>query len=146
MTYDYKSDVLAHKQLVKQYMDNFIDSLFFRAIHHDDSKLEEPESTMFVEWTPKLKLLDFGSDEYRQALSNMGDALKCHYDNNYHHPEHFENGINGMTLIDLLEMVCDWKAAAQAKQVPVNLEYLSNRFGISSQLVDIIFNTVEALE
>jgi hypothetical protein len=71
----------------------------------------------------------------------MGEALKHHYANNRHHPEHFENGINGMNLLDVIEMVCDWKAAADLKGVEPNLDYLAQRFGISDQLKNIIAAT-----
>lgn len=33
--------------------------------------------------------------------------LDHHYQNNDHHPEHFELGINGMNLLQLLEMLAD---------------------------------------
>ena len=38
-------------------------------------------------------------------------AIDHHYANNRHHPEHWPNGINDMTLMDLIEMLADWKAA-----------------------------------
>jgi hypothetical protein len=37
----------------------------------------------------------------------MAPALKHHYENNRHHPEHFKNNIDDMNLIDLIEMLCD---------------------------------------
>jgi hypothetical protein len=97
---------------------------------------------MFDTFTPKLKELIFGSDEYKAALVDMGEALKHHYANNRHHPEHYENGINGMTLIDVIEMVCDWMAAAQAKNTPIDIDYLVQRFGIIGPLFEIIVNTI----
>ena len=45
-------------------------------------KLKEPEKSMFDVWTPKLKEFKFGSEEYKQALDSMGEALKHHYENN----------------------------------------------------------------
>ena len=55
----------------------------------------------------------YESDEYKQVLKEIEEAVQHHYQVNRHHPEHFENGINGMNLIDLIEMVCDWVAASQ---------------------------------
>jgi hypothetical protein len=44
----------------------------------------------------------------------MGDGLKHHYSHNRHHPEFFgEDGVDGMTLVDLIEMLADWKAATE---------------------------------
>lgn len=113
-----------------------------RSKWHDKSKLEEPEKPVFDEFTPKLKELVFGSDEYKAALAGMGEGLKHHYQNNRHHPEHYENGVAGMTLVDLVEMVSDWMAAAQAKGTHIDLAYLAKRFSISDQLVSIIANTL----
>ena len=96
---------------------------------------------MFDIWTPELKRREFGGDEYKQALAEMGKGLKHHYENNRHHPEHYENGIEGMTIVDIIEMICDWMAAAETKGVPIDMDYLANRFNISNQLTKIIVNT-----
>jgi hypothetical protein len=75
-------------------------------------------------------------------------VLAHHYAANAHHPEHHVNGIAGMTLIDLVEMLCDWKAAGQRhangsieKSLAVNRE----RFAIGDQLQAILVNTVRAM-
>ena len=74
----------------------------------------------------------------------MGDALKHHYEVNSHHPEHYDNGVAGMSLLDVMEMFCDWRAAAQRhsdgtfkKSLVINQE----RFAISDQLASIFENT-----
>jgi hypothetical protein len=142
MGYDCRSDVEEHKKKVSYWLTNFIHILTSRSVHHDESKLESFERSVFNEWTPNLKTVEFGSQAYKEALEGMGVGLKHHYENNRHHPEHYENGINGMTLMDLVEMVADWMAAAGAKNQQVNLDYLAERFGISDQLVEIIANTL----
>jgi hypothetical protein len=44
----------------------------------------------------------------------MGDGLKHHYAHNRHHPEFFgEDGVDGMSLVDVIEMLADWKAATE---------------------------------
>ena len=53
---------------------------------------------------PKLRELTFGSDEYKVALVGMGEGVKRHYAANRHYPEHYENGVNDMTLADIVEM------------------------------------------
>ena len=42
-------------------------------------------------------------------LKEMKPALNHHYVNNLHHPEHFQ-AVDSMTLIDIVEMLCDWTA------------------------------------
>ena len=103
--YDSREDTLKHKAQVKKYIESMIVELKERAITHDDSKLQEPEKSIFDEYTPKLSSTTYGSDEYKQYLKEMQVALDHHYLHNRHHIEHFEDGIQGMTLIDLCENV-----------------------------------------
>jgi hypothetical protein len=141
MTYDCTEDVMKHKGKVEYWLRRFWTQLENRAPIHDDSKLKDPtEKTMFDYWTPELKQRTFGTDYYKDALDGMGEGLKLHYEANRHHPEHFENGVNDMTLIDVIEMVADWMAAAEAKNVHIDLDHAAERFGLSEQLVKIIAN------
>jgi len=144
--YDCTNDVTSHVRIVKRYLDKTVLWLVDRSVVHDASKLQEPEKTVFDEFTPKLKELTFGSAEYKAALAGMGEGLKHHYENNRHHPEHFESGVNGMTLVDLIEMVCDWRGAAFLKGETVNLDYLADRFGLSEQMKSVIANTLEEFD
>ena len=53
--------------------------------------------------------------------------------------------INGMTLFDLIEMLCDWVAAGQRHDdgdIKKSLEINQERFNISPQLQQILENTV----
>ncbi|MBI5954360.1 MAG: hypothetical protein HY865_22110 [Chloroflexi bacterium] len=116
-----------------------------RITHHDASKLQEPEKSMYDKFTPMLRSLTYGSDEYKATLKEMGAALDHHYRVNSHHPEHYPNGINGMSLIDLIEMLADWKAASLRHadgNILKSLEVNRVRFGMSDQLFEIFKNTV----
>lgn len=140
-TYDCTEDVMKHKGKVEYWLRRFWTLLEGRAEYHDDSKLKDPrEKALFDYWTPELRRLTFGSDEYKLALDGMGEGVKLHYKANRHHPEHFENGVDDMTLIDVVEMVADWMAAAEAKNTHVDLDRAAKRFGLSEQLVKIIAN------
>lgn len=120
-----------------------------RMFSHDRSKLETPEMEMFEQFIDRLAGMTYGSDEYNQCLEEMKKtALGHHYEHNRHHPEHYPNGINGMNLIDVLEMVCDWKAAGQRHSdgsMSRSLEINTQRFNLSPQLVQIIENTIPLL-
>ena len=127
----------------------FITHLLNRAEHHDDSKLVEPELKYFAEHTHRLAGLTFGTEEYKQSLKDIQPALKHHYAHNRHHPEHFKNGVNGMNLIDLCEMLCDWRASADRQDdgnVRQSLSVCADRFGLSPQLVEILENTLELID
>jgi hypothetical protein len=145
-----REDTEEHIYKVARYLFKMIDLLRGRAAGHDASKLEEPELSMFAYYGPKLKEMTFGSDEYKAALAEMKEqALDHHYARNSHHPEHTDRGIEGMNLIDVLEMLCDWKAATlRMKDGDLNksIDYNVSRFGIDPQLEAILRNTVELFE
>ena len=145
--YDCTLDILEHRTKVAVLIYKLVDELKKRAIHHDESKLSDPvEKEIFDLWTPELRKAPFGSEEYKVCLEAMGEGLQRHYRANSHHPEHWTNGIRGMSLIDILEMVCDWKAAAERSGKPVDLDQVTKRFKIDPQLLQIIYNTLKDME
>lgn len=144
MTYDSRPDTGAHSYRVEELLQPLIRELSARSSSHDFSKLKSPEVEIFDEFTPKLKHSTYGSEEYKGFLESMGEALKHHYEVNRHHPEHFENGINDMTLIDLVEMLADWKAATERHEdgsLIKSLDIQRDRFGIDDQLMGVLYNT-----
>ena len=144
-----KKDTVEHINNVKAFMSIMAIEVLKRSNDHDKSKLEEPEIGIFTEYTPKLKNSTYGSEEYKGFLQGMGEALNHHYSINRHHPEHFENGIKDMTLIDLIEMLCDWKAATMRHadgNIVKSIEINQKRFGYSDELKSILLNTIRAIE
>ena len=68
-----------------------------------------------------------------------------HYAVNSHHPEHYENGINDMDLVDLIELTCDWIASSKRHadgNIYRSISLNKDRFGMSDQLCKILENTV----
>lgn len=129
-------------------LEQICEAMKVRAAKHDASKLESPEREMYDEFTPRLRALTYGSSKYKQSLKEMGKALAHHYRSNVHHPEHYENGIEGMSLLDLLEMLADWTAAVQRHadgDLMESLKINKGRFGMSDQLARIFVNTVKEM-
>lgn len=149
MTYDSRAETLAHSRRVGELIVQLVEQLLYRATHHDLSKTEPPELDIFNEYTPKLKDVTYGSDEYKGYLAAMGPALAHHYAHNSHHPEHHRNGVSDMTLVDLIEMLADWKAATERHtdgSLRHSLTIQQTRFNISDQLMSILTRTAtEAL-
>lgn len=144
--YDSKEDTLKHIRMVQGFLAEISYEIGKRAGSHDKSKLEPPEKEYFDKFTPLLSGVTYGSDEYRNMLKEMKPAIEHHQANNRHHPEHFDNGINGMNLIDIIEMFCDFKAASLRhddgdirKSIAINGE----RHFIDEQLLKIFYNTVQ---
>jgi hypothetical protein len=122
--------------------------LWTRGWYHDFSKRESPEKETFDEVMPKLKALTYGSDEYRATLREMKAGIDHHYAHNSHHPEHWPLGVSDMSLLDIVEMFCDWKAASERHadgNFADSLEINKQRFAISDQLARIFENTREEL-
>ncbi len=147
--YDSKEDTLTHISRVRLLLYYCVEKITARGAYHDQSKLEQPEKTIFDEYTPKLATSTYGGDEYKGFLAEMKVALDHHYAANRHHPEHHTDAIDGMNLIDLIEMLCDWKAATERHNngdIRKSLEINKERFGISDQLLSILKNTVDELK
>lgn len=146
--YDSKADTLLHIKRVSQLLTESASELIKRANIHDDSKLKSPEKEYFDKYTPLLKGSTYGSDEYKEFLVQLKVGLDHHYSNNSHHPEHYQNGINGMDLFDLIEMYVDWVAASERHSdgcIYKSIEINESRFKMNKQIVDIFNNTSNKL-
>ena len=148
MKYDSTVDTLKHIKRVSELLTQASTELIKRANVHDNSKLVSPEKELFDEYTPKLAGCTYGSEEYKQFLAELNVALDHHYAENSHHPEHYENGISGFDLFDLIEMFFDWKAATERhndgdiyKSITLN----QKRFGYDAILHSIFTNTAKRL-
>ena len=156
MSYDSRPETQEHIDRVRYFLGLASDNLWNRAKAHDASKLVSPEVEAFDIATPKLAGLEYGSDEYRQSLRELGPALQHHFEKNDHHPEHSERGVRGMSLMALIEMLCDWRAASErVKQrtddpdkvatFEAGLAHNKDRFDISDDLYEILLNTAREL-
>lgn len=145
-TFAYMQNILDHKRLVGEYLRKMVSALFTRAVEHDASKFSSAEFPHYATALPRFERVEYGSEEYIAICRSIKPALRHHVTTNRHHPEYFPNGVNDMTLIDVVEMVCDWIAASQrGGGGPLRLDLQRARFGIDDQLFDIICRTVEAL-
>ena len=133
-----------HIQGVQRFLLNVIANLRERARTHDESKLEQPELSLFS--NVDLEESPHGTDAYDRNLKRLEDALEHHYANNDHHPEHHENGIQDMHLGNILEMLCDWNEATSRHpddDIYESIETNQERFGYDDELKQILINTVD---
>jgi hypothetical protein len=144
-----KAETIKHISEVRHLLLKVMHEVLQRGLDHDMSKFSEDEFPLFVEYTPKLKGCTYGSDEYKQYLKELKPALDHHYAENRHHPEHFENGVRGMNLCDVIEMFCDWLAATKRHDdgdIDKSIEINSKRFDFGDDLKEIFTNTARMLE
>ena len=145
---DTEAATLKHIDSVQRFMSLCLTDMLERMEHHDRSKLESPEVEGFAEYTERLAASTYGSDEYKKMLEDMKPFLDHHYSKNRHHPEWHKNGINDMTLVDLIEVLCDWQSAVLRHNngdIMKSIEINKERFGMSDQLVQIFKNTINFL-
>ena len=133
-----------HISRVRRHINTFIQLLIRRAENHDKSKLEEPELSWWKEMDKEPRY-PYGSEEYKQKIKRWNKVFKHHYEYNRHHPEHYEYGVIEMTLIDIVEMMCDWLGYKDTTTVTEALKVCDEqmaRYDISEELRQIIFNTL----
>lgn len=127
----------------------FIARFVHRLDTHDQSKLE-PQEIIPLQELEDLREREgdaaFGTPEYERRKGLLGPMLAHHYANNSHHPEHYQDGVAGMDLLDLVEMFVDWKAASERGNEPaMNLTFAIEKYKIEPQLASILRNTADRL-
>jgi hypothetical protein len=147
--YDSAIETLKHIKRVNQLLLLFVENIMQRAAVHDQSKLEDPEKSTFDKITPLLRNTTYGSDEYKKIMTENKEGIEHHQLNNTHHPEYYKNGIEGMDLMDIVEMFFDWKAASERHadgDINRSIGIQQKRFNINEQLSNIFRNTVKSLQ
>jgi len=139
--------VQKHISNVRRHLSVIVALLQARANKHDESKLEEPEFSMWSKMDEEPRW-PYGSDEYFEKLSRYAYVFEQHYKDrrNRHHPEHFEGGIKDMNLIDIIEMLCDWlgyKGILSRTEAIKIAETQMKRYGFSDDLCALLKNTLE---
>jgi Family of unknown function (DUF5662) len=149
MDYDSTIDTILHINRVRSLLGQSAIRLLERGSKHDPSKLEQPEKAIFDAVGNRLAVITYQGEEYKQSLAELKVALDHHYLQNTHHPDHYLNGINGMSLFDLVEMLMDWKAAGERHPNGMNIarsiELSSQRFSVGGQLKQILLNRAKEI-
>ncbi len=132
-----------HIRNVRNLLNKFANVLQYKGSNHDQSKLEEPEvyGWAAMDLEPRY---EYGTPEYYDKIRRYSDVFFHHYMVNSHHPEHFANPEKEMTLIDMIEMLCDW--FAYKEDVPLNegkqlISDQCKRFNFSKTIKNLLTNT-----
>jgi hypothetical protein len=103
--------ILRHQALVKNYLLQVARKLEERANLHDLSKFQLDEFEGMAKINQIAREMRLDSPEYKASIQS--EAVKLHWSRNSHHPEYYHDGIKDMSLLDLIEMVIDWRAASE---------------------------------
>lgn len=108
--------IARHRDMVRLNIQALTHEMERRAIEHDLSKLSPDEVRGFIRINRTAREHPYGSPEYiasMEAEKGEGGCIALHYARNSHHPEHHERDAD-MGFLDVIEMVLDWKAAADS--------------------------------
>lgn len=138
--------VAAHIRGVQTWMRHVIMLWTNRMVFHDQSKYSSPELPL-IHQKARLDSIPLNTPDYYDALSQIKSAVQAHYECNTHHPEHYANGVLDMGLLDLMEMICDWRVAAEMNgtDLAVSFDKCVERFDIPQELRTVLLNTYKEL-
>lgn len=102
-----KDMIISHVSRVRKHLDVIIRLLYNRKLMHDASKLSEEELPIWEKMDSEPRY-EYGSPEYFDKIKRYKKVFDIHYKKNRHHPEHYPEGVWNMTIIDIIEMMCDW--------------------------------------
>lgn len=142
--YDSRADTLQHIHHVRDTIEVFVAEMLRRGRVHDASKFDPAEKWAFDHAIPALRGVPYGSPAFQEVVAQVQPGLDHHYARNSHHPEHYgAAGVAGMDLFDVVEMLCDWIAAARRHPSDgVKLAHNVEQFAITPQLAAILANTL----
>lgn len=144
---DSLSKARKHRNIVSNLINLLIMELHKKAETHDQSKLESPEAEIFAYYPDFIEKSNYMSEEYKSLLKEYNSGIEHHFQNNSHHPEHFKNGINDMNLIEIIEMLCNWKANLKdGENIEDMIKKYKKIYRISNELTNILLNTVKLLD
>ena len=132
--------------------------------HAYETGLRQP-NVKYVVACEQLDIITFGCEQMEQKLREAGyhkarssSIWRCinkggkHLDLEFtatRFEQWMNSPINDMTLIDLVEIFCDWKASSERHNdgnIRKSIEVNTDRFGMSPQLVRILENTIEVAQ
>jgi hypothetical protein len=129
-------DEMKRSALQHHYENNRHHPEFFAGCQKDVDAITQCKSVL-----TGLKQIQVSYPEDEYVFGYASDIIEAH-------KQTLESNVNGMNLIDILEMICDWEAATLRHDdgdIYRSLEINKTRFGLSPQLVSIILNTVPLL-
>lgn len=154
----FEADTRKHQQLVAEKMIACAKKIIDKGMIHDASKFSDIEKDNYIDpvWELAQENIKYGSERYKELIKQMGIGWEHHVAFSDHHPEFFEtfavqtnnDPIRAMDLFALLEMLCDWYAAAKRKgnSAVLPFENFQKKYNVDEQLMAVLRNTLAMIE
>ena len=136
--------ILKHRESVRNKLKFLASEIVRRAEKHDESKLMQPELNWLIQMDKEPRY-QYGTPEYFDKMKKWQKFFKHHYAENRHHPDHFQNGVYDMNIVDICEYISDIISYYDEMHVDdalKTLEAQKERFGFNEQLYQILKNTL----
>ena len=144
--------ILQHLAYVKEGLKKVSNELDHRALVHDLSKFKDDEFMGYIAVKQACSNTEYGSPEHKEVMRSIKDvadpAMANHFSRNSHHPEYHKN-IEDMSFLDIIEMVCDWYAAAKTYNngnLQNSVKIGKEKFNFTDNQLWLIDQVVELLE
>ena len=141
------ASLIRHQKHVETNCESLAGEIRGRGIIHDQSKMSPDELSGFVEIHQIARKHALGTPEYEAAMRSA-DCIKRHFSHNSHHPEHHAS-TSDMGWLDIIEMVLDWKAAADTYGLTPfrdGLAYQRERHGFTAEQWWLITQVAEWID
>lgn len=135
------------KSIEEETLNILVQKLSEKIIKHDNSKIDYlPEFNLYKNVVFKLKGLEYGTKEHTEAKQELDRGFEIHCMNNRHHSEHFYlDGVQGMNMYDVIEMILDWCSAALCRGFKFKLSSVYKRIeshNFSKGLCDLLVKNI----
>ena len=143
--------IIRHRDNVGNLLKRFTTQLELRSFTHDLSKFELDEFVGFCELDARRSHSKevYGSKSYEAGIKDI-DAVKLHQSRNSHHLEYHPNGLDDMSLGDVVEMLIDWEIARRERDAESDIEKTwqirQQRFGLTDYQITFLRDIWERME
>lgn len=138
---------LLYMAIDKMELEGYKKELYYRLKNHDNDKLLPENRKEIIKFSYEINKYEYGTKEYFDTINKYSNIINKHYILNSHHPEHYKNGYGDMSIIDKIEMICDWVACIINKNdnFDSNINKNNDRFDIPNKDIMKIINTASYL-
>lgn len=139
----YLLETKKHIEQVQQCLKDICSKLQLRSYDHDMSRYRRPGSLKFREVYSELKETE-GNDEIHLSILEKLRILREKYFKTCRYcPESHDNNVSEMNLVDLLELLSDWKAdSSDLKKTIIENQ---KKYKYTDELMNVLLNTAKYL-